>query len=100
MDEAKQIAALADEYEKLMHALQTGVAAEMNYDTAPTQPKHLRVGINSTLCEQAALVKLLLEKGVFTEIEYYTALRDSVLAEVLSYEKRLKERYGIDIKLH
>ena len=45
------------------HAMQTGVAIEMQHDDGPTSAKHLRVGINAAMSDQAGLVKLLIAKG-------------------------------------
>lgn len=97
-DEEKLIT-LRIEYEKLAHAMQTGVAAEMNLDPGPTEPKYLRVGINAAMADHSGLVRLLIEKGIFTELEYYTSERDAMKAEVARYEKHLSDKYGSTIKL-
>ena len=60
-----------DRYLKAAHAMQTGVALEMSRHAAPTEPKHLRVGVNAAMSDQAGLVKLLIAKGIFTEDEYF-----------------------------
>lgn len=91
--------AIWQEYLDLCHAMQSGVAAEMNYDQDPVTPKHLRTGVNSALVDSAALAGLLIEKGLITRREFYTALRDKMKAEVATYEKRLSERHGASIKL-
>lgn len=86
-------------YGLAMHAMQSGVAAKMNYDGAETSPKHLRVGVNSAMLEHAALVKLLVEKGVFTWEEYTAAQADAAEAEVKLYEEWLSERTGANVRL-
>jgi len=47
----------------------------------------LRTGVNMALVDCAALAKLLLEKQVFTEVEYYEALAEATEAEQHRYEK-------------
>ena len=78
-----------DRYLKAAHAMQTGVALEMSRHAAPTEPKHLRVGVNAAMSDQAGLVKLLIAKGIFTEDEYFAAIADKMEDEVADYEQRL-----------
>lgn len=86
-------------YLAAMHALQTGVAAEMHFRPEPTQPKHLRVGVASLFSAEEALVELLIEKGLFKREEYAEALASALEREVARYEERLKKDYGIEIAL-
>ena len=60
------------------HAMQSGVAAKMQIDPAETDPKHMRVGVNSALSGLGALAKLLIDKGVLTEDEYFAATADAM----------------------
>ena len=73
------------EYLKLGHAMQSGVAAKMALDPSESTPKHLRVGVNLAMVDHAALVRILLEKGLFTEAEYERALTDQMAREVQAY---------------
>ena len=79
--------------------MQTGVKYEMDLAQVlavagdpvghdGTSPKHLRVGINSALVSHAALVKLLIEKGILTEGEYVASQADAMETEVALYEER------------
>lgn len=77
-----------ERYLRAMHGVQSGVAYEMTKDTKPTDPKHLRVGINAAMIEHGALVKVLFDKGVLTEDEYYAALADGAEEELRRYEER------------
>jgi len=95
----ERIAQLAEEYHQLAHAMQSGVAAEMNHHPQPTEPKHLRTGINSSLVNSSALGKLLIDKGLITELEYIQAIRDGMAEEVQRYEQRLSEHYGRPVHL-
>ena len=78
-----------ERYLAAAHAMQTGVAFTMHQDAKETDPKHLRVGINSAMVEHGALVGLLLEKGLITMEEYYKALADKMEEEVQTYAERL-----------
>lgn len=82
-----------DRYAAAAHAMQTGVAMQMNFDPSETTPKHLRVGVNSAMVEHGALVKILLDKGLLTEDEYYKTLADFMEAEAESYRARIQEMY-------
>lgn len=86
-------------YNEALHAMQSGVAQKMAMDPSETSPKHLRVGINSALCDNAALVKLLINKGIITDQEYIDALEEQMNLEVERYEKRLSELLGAKITL-
>jgi len=83
-----------ERYYAALHAVQSGVAMKMNWDRTDTEPKHLRVGINSMLIDTGAMAKLLIDKGIITEDEYYKALADMAEEEVKRYEKLIKEHYG------
>lgn len=94
-----ELQAVVDEYNALCHAMQSGVAAKQFVSGSETQPKHLRVGINNALVSQAVTVKLLVDKGIITDLEYFTALRDAMRLEVESYEKFLSDQHQTTIKL-
>lgn len=83
-----------------LHAMQTGVAMEMQLDPTSVEPKHLRVGINAGFVGDAAMVRLLVSKGVFTMDEYYAALADEAEVEVARYESLLTQRLGKPVRLH
>ena len=76
-------------YEEACHAMQSGVAAKMHRDPKETEPKHLRVGINSNAVSHAALARILIEKGLFTVEEYSAAILAEMEREVLNYELHL-----------
>ena len=93
-------AAEQQRYLDACHAMQSGVAAEMNFDPAPTEPKHLRVGVNSALVGTAALAGLLIAKGVITLEEYEAAQAAQMEAERDAYAARISEHYGTNVQLH
>lgn len=86
------------------HAVQAGVAMELN-DDPPTNsasaasPKMLRTGINLAMVEHGALVRLLIKKGLFTDEEYMAELVAGVEEEKRMYEERLSQRLGGKITL-
>lgn len=88
------------EYLALAHAMQSGVATEMQLAQSgarrheSTEPKHLRVGINAAMVDHGSLVSLLVKRGIITEVEYLRALRDGMREEVKRYEKRLSDLLG------
>jgi hypothetical protein len=82
-----------EKYQALLHAMQTGVAYDLESNTSSGSPKHLRVGINAAMSDHGALVKLLIDKGLITESEYYDYLIEFMEREVESYTKKLNLRY-------
>jgi hypothetical protein len=86
-------------YTSAVHGMQSGVAMEMNYRSQPTEPKHLRVGINSAMADHSALAELLMAKGVITEDEYLAAIVQGAERERDRYQNHLKAAYGLDVTL-
>lgn len=78
-----------ERYLSAVHAMQTGVALDQSRGSNDGTPKHLRVGINSALCDHAALVRLLIERGLFTQDQYTKAIADEMEQEKQRYEERL-----------
>lgn len=60
----------------------------------PTQPKHLRVGVDMSKSDQAGLARLLIAKGIFTEAEYLDAVTKAAEDEAASYEVQLQAVIG------
>ena len=63
-------------YAQALHGIQSGIALEIEKGSDCASPKHLRVGVNSAMCEHAALVRLLIEKEIITEEEYRDAITE------------------------
>lgn len=89
----------AERYVRACHAMQTGVATEMAYNDKPTNPKHLRVGVNSAMVNDAALVRLLMAKGIITEDEHAKAVADEMELEVIRYKMRIEKDTGMKVEL-
>ncbi len=86
-------------YLAAMHAMQSGVALLMQSDAAETSPKHLRVGVNSSLLNAGALAAALIKKGVLTEEEYFRELAEAAEREQSSYERKLSAKAGVKVTL-
>jgi hypothetical protein len=84
---------------QLRHAIQTGVAYEIEKGSQASTPKHLRTGLDAFAAELSGMARLLISKGVITEEEYFDALAQALREEVKRYEIRLSERYGASIRL-
>lgn len=97
-DEAK-IQALIERQLAAMHAMQSGVAVDLQHNPSSGTPKHLRVGVNSSLVGLAALGALLMKKGLITEEEYHTALAEGMEEEQRRYEELLSKRFGRPVSL-
>ena len=82
--------------EELAHRVQSAIAffegQKDNFGIrhAATEPKHLRVGVNSALVETSALARLMFRKGLVTAVEYYDTLIEAWEQEVDSYRERIK----------
>lgn len=79
----------SERYAAAAHAMQTGVATEHARGGTDGTAKHLRVGVNSALVNDAALVRLLVAKGLITMEEYLREVADQMEREVKRYEERL-----------
>ena len=89
----------SERYARASHAMMSGVKAEQESGSNDGTPKHLRCGVNSALVNDAALVRLLIEKGIITEEEYVKAVADEMEREVERYQERLTRRFGYQVRL-
>lgn len=87
----------AQKYNELAHAMQSGI--EYGKNEFEREHKHLRVGINTAHSDHAALVSILIKKGIITQDEYMDALNEFMEKEVQRYEKELSEQYKANIRL-
>jgi hypothetical protein len=89
-------------YNAAMHAVQSGVAMEIESGGEAgqqTTPKHLRVGVNAALVGNAAIARILIERGICTLTEYTAALATEAEAEQHRYEQRLSAELGTHVTL-
>lgn len=89
-----ELACLRQEYLNALHQVQTAVAYAPQ--SSALEPKHLRVGINAVHADMSGLVTLLIEKGVFTELEYFQAMVKSIRDEVELQRKLLADEIGVN----
>lgn len=96
-----EVEKLKARYAAAMHAMQSGVAMEMEVDErrSATEPKHLRVGINSAMVNDYAMMMLFVKKGIITEREYLEAVVEAAEKEKTDYEARLTAYFGKTITL-
>lgn len=88
------------ENDRLLHAMQAGVGYVMANSLSPdTEPKHLRVGVNNALLINSTIVSLLIQKGIFTEEEFYEAYNAKAKDEVEAYELTLSEHLKTRVTL-
>ena len=74
-------------YEQALHGIQTAIQHEISTGKSrKTEPKHMRVGIDSGHISDAALVTLLIQKGLIDETEFHESLRRQANAELADYE--------------
>lgn len=92
--DAERDAAQDAEIRVLAHAIQTGVAYVMGWDSKETDAKHLRVGINMALVANAGLAELLIALRVCTMGEIKDYQIAALKREVESYEKTVAEHFG------
>ncbi|MCA0202967.1 MAG: hypothetical protein LCH92_01385 [Proteobacteria bacterium] len=94
-DQARKIQA-KERYERAAHRVQTAIWAFPEHENR--SPKHLRVGIDMSKADMGGLARLLIAKGVFSELEYFEAMADGAEREAEAYENELAARYGINIR--
>lgn len=94
-DEGKR-AKDAERYERAAHRVQTAIA--FTPERPRDQYKDLRTGVDMSKADQAGLVTLLIEKGVFTLDEYLAAVADSAEREAKIKEDDISVRFGINVR--
>jgi len=94
------LAELIGKHQALQRAAQIGMSYYIPLRPQSVEPLHLRLGINSALVGEAGLAKLLMDKGVFTEAEYWQYQIEAMEREVRNWENALSEMKGRKITLH
>jgi hypothetical protein len=86
-----------ERYNAALHAVQSGVALEISRTkegTGAASPKHLRVGVNSAMIQNGALVRLMVDKGVITWPEWFERLALEAEREQKAYEDRNEVKFA------
>lgn len=86
-------------YLAALHAVQSGVEYRRRYDRSFVSEKHMRTGIDSAHVSQAALIRVLIAKGVLTQEEYMEALVRETEDEKARYEAELTAHFGRPVTL-
>lgn len=86
-----------ERYLAASHGVQTTVKFNIDRGTSSHEPKHLRTGLDMRAADAAGLARLLIAKGVFTEVEYMEAMADAAEEELRRYTKDLREKTGLNI---
>jgi hypothetical protein len=92
-------------YDVALHGVQAGAALEIAQANAGLPDallralKHLRVGIDSAMVNDAAMARLLVKRGIITGEAYIEEIRLEANRELDRYEARLSEAYGRKVTL-
>lgn len=89
----------SQEYSRLAHAVQSGVAVELNNGSRIATPKYLRTGLNLVMRDLSSLCDLLIQKGLLTQEELEEAILKGVKEEIKLHEQLIEQRLGKKIKL-
>jgi hypothetical protein len=84
-------------YDDAVHSMQCAMGFELEHEWKGTarDAKHLRVGINNALADQAALAQLLMSKGVISGEEYNDAIVDGAEREAARAAIAVRARFGL-----
>lgn len=88
-----------DRYVAAMRALESWVAVKARMEPAETNPQQLRLGVNSALLQQSALVQLLANKGLISEDEFLEAMANAAEQEVARYQQWVSATTGVEVSL-
>jgi hypothetical protein len=75
-------------------AMAAGVGFETGVGNGDRGFETLRVDANTCRCDHAALIGLLIRKGVIVRADYLRAAADEMEGEQSRYEERLQAHYG------
>lgn len=96
----ERVRAAYDEYLGLAHSLQSGVALQLELNPLIGTPKDLCTGLNKCMVETSALISLLVECGVITNVQFVKALVKGMTQEVQAFEHMLSHHYKSTVHLH
>lgn len=90
-----------ERHNRAAHCMQAGVKMDLARRGVPDGSEHIqaRVGINAAMRDFGSLSKLLIDKGLITEAEYFKAIADGMEEEVRMYEAMLTKAYGGEMKI-
>lgn len=100
-----RLVGLLEDVQTEQHAMQTGVAHVLGHlmpsgsDVLTRELKHMRVGVNSAMCQVAALAEVLAEAGVVDLADVVARQVQKLNADVRRYEQELEEKFGVKVRL-
>lgn len=95
------MAGMTEEQEKrymsALHTVQSALRFQLERlgEKSSITLKHLAVGRSSALANQGAIAKLLIDKGVFTEAEYFDAVVEFAEREADLMTKDTRQKCGL-----
>lgn len=102
MSKPEKLQDSAARYMAALHGIQSGIMVILEKGGALASrcsTKHMQTGLEARASDHAALAKILIGKGLFTEEEYSTAVADQLEEEKHSLEVELGEAIGATITL-
>jgi hypothetical protein len=86
------------DYRTALHGVQSAIAHRMSLDPKfkLTDPKHLRVGVDSGFVSIAAISQILVDKGICTLEEFAEYQRLWANNELWMHEEWARNHYGHD----
>jgi len=98
MTDDERIADATRRWQTALHGVQSATALQierLGEKGAGSDAKHNRVGINAAMSDHGALVKLLVDKGVITNVEYLEAIADSMERELEMRSADTRRKCGL-----
>ena len=88
-------------YLRAIQGVQSAIAWAMTHPDREinklVEPKHLRVGVDSSMISHLGLAKLLIAKGIFTLQEYEEAMADAAEEELMNWENQASQASGFKV---
>jgi hypothetical protein len=78
------------DYRSALHGCQSAIAHRISLNgekDASASPKHLRMGVDSSMITDAAIVNLLIKKGIFTMEEFDNEVRLAANDELARWQQ-------------
>jgi hypothetical protein len=94
MDETEEKLKLREEYRALMHCVRRHIEHQQSVGSLECEPKWLRLGVNSAMCDHTALTRLLIKKDIIDELEYLRAICDELRREIARYAEMAPKGMG------
>lgn len=94
MTDQERMEAAQARYVAAGHAVQSAIGFSMGASKI-TEPKHMRVGIDMTKSDVGAITRLLVAKGICTDLEIWEALAEGAEAEAEMQATTARQAMGL-----